>query len=68
MKPQDKDKTPDLEQLAELRHPSLVREYWQFLKATRKWWLLPIVIMFIILSVMILLSSSAVAPFIYSLF
>jgi hypothetical protein len=44
-------------------------EFWYFLKTSKKWWLLPIVTVFIGLSVFILLTESAVvAPFIYALF
>ncbi len=39
-----------------------------FLKENRKWWLLPILILLGLLGVLIALSGSAAAPFIYSLF
>ncbi len=44
-------------------------EFWHFLKSSKKWWLLPIVVIFVGLSIFILLTESAVvAPFIYALF
>lgn len=44
-------------------------EFWYFLKTSKKWWLLPIVLVFLLLSVFILLTeSAAVVPFIYTLF
>lgn len=47
----------------------LLKDFWKFLKARKKFWLLPIVITVILLSLLILLGgSSAVAPFIYTLF
>jgi drug/metabolite transporter superfamily protein YnfA len=43
-------------------------ELWTFLKSNKKWWLLPIVIVFIILATLVFLSSTGLAPFIYTLF
>ena len=47
----------------------VLREFWQFLKQEKKYWLMPIVIVFILFGLLIVFSqSSAVAPFIYTLF
>ncbi|MFI5179320.1 MAG: DUF5989 family protein [Vicinamibacterales bacterium] len=47
----------------------LVGEFFQFLRTEKKYWLAPIVIVFVLLGLLIVLSqSSAVAPFIYTLF
>ena len=43
-------------------------ETWAFMKENKKWWLLPIVAVLILFGVLVLLSGSAVAPFIYTLF
>ncbi len=48
---------------------SILKEFWQFLKVRKKWWLLPIVIFLVLLGALIVLTEgSAVAPFIYTLF
>lgn len=48
---------------------SLIKEFWEFLKMRKRYWLLPILIMLGLLSAIIVLSEgSAVAPFIYTLF
>lgn len=48
---------------------SLLREFWDFLKVRKKWWLTPIVLVLLLLGALILFTqSSAVAPFIYTLF
>jgi hypothetical protein len=47
---------------------SLLSEFWAFLKQNKKWWMLPIVITMLLLGVLIFLSSTAAAPFIYTLF
>ena len=47
----------------------VLSELWQFLRQEKKYWLVPIVIVFVLLGLLIVLSqSSAVAPFIYTLF
>ncbi len=48
---------------------SILKEFWDFLKVRKKWWLTPIVVVLLLLGVLIVLTqSSAVAPFIYTLF
>jgi len=48
---------------------SVVTELWGFLRARKKYWLLPVVIMLVGFgSLIILLEGSAVAPLIYTLF
>jgi len=48
---------------------SIFGELWAFMKVRKKWWLGPIVITMLMLSVLIVLTEgSAVAPFIYALF
>lgn len=44
-------------------------EIWQFLKARKKLWLLPIIVVMLLLGgLLILAQGSAIAPFIYTLF
>jgi len=48
---------------------SIVKEFWNFLKVRKKWWLIPIVFFLLILgAILVAAKSSALAPFIYSLF
>jgi hypothetical protein len=47
---------------------SLVSEFWAFLAQNKKWWLLPFMIVMLLLSVLVFLSLSPAAPFIYTLF
>jgi len=47
----------------------VVAELWQFLRQEKKYWLVPIVIVFALLGLLVVFAqSSAVAPFIYTLF
>jgi hypothetical protein len=46
-----------------------IRDFWNYMKERKKWWLIPTFIIFILLGILIVLSSgSALAPFIYTLF
>jgi hypothetical protein len=48
---------------------SFVAELWRFLRARKKFWLLPIILINLVLGgILILAQGSAVAPFIYTLF
>ena len=48
---------------------NLLKELWDFLRVRKKWWLTPIIIILMLLGVLIFFTqSSAVAPFIYTLF
>lgn len=53
---------------AESRDVGLVGELWGFLKATRKWWLLPIIVVIVMFGLLVFLSGTGAAPFIYTLF
>ncbi len=46
----------------------LLWELWTFLRANKKLWLLPIVIVMLAFSLLIFLSGTGLAPFIYTLF
>lgn len=47
---------------------SLLAELWDFLRCNKKWWLLPILTMLGLFGLLMLLSGTAAAPFIYTLF
>jgi len=48
---------------------SILKEFLLFLKVRKKWWLAPIVIVLVLLGALIVLTeTTAVAPFIYTLF
>ena len=48
---------------------STLKELWGFLRTRKKWWLLPIIVVFLLLGLLIIFTeSSAVAPFVYTLF
>lgn len=48
---------------------SFLAEFWHFLRARKKYWLLPIILMtFMLGGLIVLTKGSAIAPFIYTLF
>jgi|TARA_B100000686_G_scaffold202578_1_gene209529 hypothetical protein len=48
---------------------SFIKEFWEFLRERKKYWLLPIILVLAIFGILIVLSQgSAVAPFIYTIF
>ena len=48
---------------------TLVREFWDFLKVRKKWWLLPIVVVMVLMGALLVFAeTSALAPFIYTIF
>lgn len=48
---------------------SFISEFWAFMRARKKYWLAPILVMMALLGgLLVLAQGSAVAPFIYTLF
>jgi len=52
-----------------MANQSLIKEFWEFMKVRKKFWLLPIIIILLLFGALIVFTeSSAIAPFIYTLF
>lgn len=48
---------------------SVVQEFWEFIRVRKKFWLAPIILIMLLLSLLVIFAqSSSVAPFIYTLF
>jgi hypothetical protein len=58
----------EFERAASGKSGNLAGEVWTFLRENRKWWLLPLIVVLVLVGGLIVLSSTAVAPFIYTLF
>ena len=53
----------------EPKNRGLFYEFWQFFKIRKKWWLLPILLMFALAALIIVFGQASVlSPFIYTLF
>lgn len=67
-KPDGERKLSKFEVASKGQSSSLVGDIIGFLKQNKKWWLLPILSTLLLISVLLLLSGTAIAPFIYTLF
>lgn len=53
---------------ADASRPTLLAELWEFMATNKKWWLTPVIIVLLLVGALIMLSGTAAAPFIYTLF
>ena len=53
---------------AEEKDTGLLREFIGMLKENKKYWLIPLLLILALFGVLVILGSSAAAPFIYTLF
>ena len=52
-----------------MRRLRILGEFWQFLRERKKYWLLPIVLVLVLLGLLVVFTTQSVlAPFIYTLF
>lgn len=58
----------DFAREAKAGHSSLLREQLDLLRHNKKWWMLPILLSLLVIGVLVVLSGTAVAPLIYTLF
>ena len=58
----------ELERAAKDAKGGLGTELLYFLRQSKKWWLAPVLITFLLFAALMFLSSTAAAPFIYTLF
>lgn len=59
----------DLERFSGDADIGLVREFWEFLKTNKRWWLAPIVLSLLVFGTLVALTTqSAIGPWIYAFF
>jgi len=52
-----------------MAHTSVAREFLAFMRARKKWWLLPIIVVMVTVGALLVFAQGSVlAPFIYTLF
>lgn len=59
------DARNEFEKAADERRISLAAEFWIFLKENKKWWLLPILLVFGLIAAFAMMLSTGIAPFLY---
>ena len=47
---------------------NFVGELWTFIRQKKKYWLIPVIVVILLLGLLVFLSGTAAAPFIYTLF
>ncbi|MHC4116819.1 MAG: DUF5989 family protein [Planctomycetota bacterium] len=47
--------------------PGLLKEYWHFLRHSKKWYMIPTIILLLVLGLLVALSASGLMPFIYAI-
>lgn len=58
----------DFKDAASQQRRGIGSEFLYFLRTSKKWWLLPIIVILVGFGVLVFLSGTAAAPFIYTLF
>ena len=66
--PAPRDHRASFTEQARQQRPGLAAELIDFLRNNKKWWLTPIVLVLLVVGALIMLSGTAAAPFIYTLF
>ena len=66
--PASRDSRVSFTEQARQPRPGLAAELIGFLRHNKKWWLTPIVLVLLVVGALIMLSGTAAAPFIYTLF
>jgi hypothetical protein len=65
---ENSEKKDEFEKLGEEKQLSLVQEFMIFVVQNKKWWLVPILLVFSLVGMLVALASTGAAPFIYTLF
>ena len=52
---------------AEQTPPGLLKEYWHFLRHSKKWYMIPTIVLLLLLGLLVALSASGLMPFIYAI-
>ncbi len=59
---------PKFTDLKPVREKGVLGEFWGLLMDNKKYWMLPIILLLLVFGVLVILSGSSAAPFIYTLF
>lgn len=65
---QDPRPEPEFEDSLQQKERGFFAEFWAYLRHSKKWWMLPILAVLLLLGGLVLLSSTGLGPFIYALF
>ena len=65
---QDGSEASEFDRQSRMKPTSWTSDLYHFLRGNKKWWLLPLIVMLLTLGVLMVLATTGVAPFIYTLF
>ena len=65
---EDPLETDRFAKLAEENQPGFMREFWDFLRLIKMWWLTPIIIVLFLLIFLVIISQTPLAPVLYPFF
>ena len=66
--PADKGAPSEFAQPAAEQNSGLIGELLDLIRYNKKWWLIPVIVALLLIGVVVLLGTTAAAPFIYPLF
>ncbi len=61
------DEKNAFEQAGRHKPPTLVQEFVRFIIEEKKWWMIPILLSLAVIGLLVILSTTGAAPFIYTL-
>ena len=64
----ENDKRTEFEKAGQEKNAGIASEFMAMLKQNKKYWLIPLIAILALFGVLIILGSTAAAPFIYTLF
>lgn len=67
-RPRPEGPDPDFAAAAADRPPGFLSEFWHFLRHNKKWWLTPIILTLMLVSVLVVIAGAGGGPLIYTLF
>lgn len=59
---------PSFKDLGQQKKNGIASDLLHFMKHNKKWWLAPFLIIFLIMGLLVVLSGTGAAPFVYTLF
>ena len=68
---QKQDHSPEADEFlaaSQAQRMGLARELLDFVRHNKKWWLIPILVVILLVGLLVILGSTGAAPFIYALF
>ncbi len=63
-----RDEIEDFQRQAETPSPGIVAEFLEFLLQSKKWWLIPIIVVLLLTGLLVILGATGAGPFIYTTF